>query len=110
MDGYEPAILKDTSVFYKIWKRKSGNRKTTEHTKVGNVPCEFEVNQFLKRCSEVLHRKEEAFGNKLSIMQYYFSKVIEKDFDKAIEEVTAALKEEGFGILTEIDVQSSQGI
>ena len=35
-------------------------------------------------------------------MKYYFSKVIEKDFDKAIEEVTAALKEEGFGILPKL--------
>lgn len=38
-------------------------------------------------------------------MSYYFSTVLkEKDFDQAIEQVTAALKTEGFGVLTEIDI------
>ena len=37
-------------------------------------------------------------------MSYYFNTTLkEKNFDKAIETVTAALKEEGFGVLTEID-------
>ncbi len=40
-------------------------------------------------------------------MSYYFSKVIEMPFDKALEQVIKALKEEGFGILTEIDVQET---
>jgi uncharacterized protein (DUF302 family) len=41
-------------------------------------------------------------------MSYYFNTVIaEKDFDKAIEYVTGALKEEGFGVLTEIDVKET---
>lgn len=40
-------------------------------------------------------------------MKYYFSKVITKDIEEAIEEVTNALKAEGFGILTEIDVQAT---
>lgn len=40
-------------------------------------------------------------------MKYYFSKVITKDIEEAIEEVTNALKTEGFGILTEIDVQAT---
>ena len=38
-------------------------------------------------------------------MRYYFSKIIESDFDEAVARVTAELKKEGFGILTEIDVQ-----
>jgi len=41
-------------------------------------------------------------------MSYYFNTTLnEKDFDKAIEKVTAALKEEGFGVLTEIDVKET---
>lgn len=41
-------------------------------------------------------------------MQYYHHKEI-KDvgFDEVIDKVTAALKEEGFGVLTEIDVQET---
>lgn len=37
-------------------------------------------------------------------MSYYFSKTVNQGFDEAIENVTAALQEKGFGILTEIDV------
>ena len=37
-------------------------------------------------------------------MSYYFSKTVDQSFDEAIENVTAALQEKGFGILTEIDV------
>ena len=37
-------------------------------------------------------------------MSYYFSTTLAMDFDKAIEATTAALKEEGFGVLTEIDI------
>ena len=37
-------------------------------------------------------------------MSYYFSKTVNQSFDEAIENVTAALQEKGFGILTEIDV------
>ena len=40
-------------------------------------------------------------------MKYYFSKIIDEDFDQAILKVTESLKTEGFGILTEIDVQST---
>lgn len=40
-------------------------------------------------------------------MNYYFSKMVGEDFDAAIEATTAALKEEGFGVLTEIDVQAT---
>lgn len=40
-------------------------------------------------------------------MSYYFNKtLITHDFDKAIEQVTDALKAEGFGVLTEIDVSA----
>jgi len=40
-------------------------------------------------------------------MSYYFSKIVSEDFDKAIEKVTEKLKEEGFGVLTEIDVKAT---
>lgn len=41
-------------------------------------------------------------------MSYYFNKTLTgKKFDQAIEEVTAELKKEGFGVLTEIDVKQT---
>lgn len=40
-------------------------------------------------------------------MNYYFSKTIQSDFEAAVSRVTDALKNEGFGILTEIDVQET---
>jgi len=40
-------------------------------------------------------------------MEYYFSKTISGTFDDAIQKVTGALKAEGFGILTEIDIKAT---
>jgi uncharacterized protein (DUF302 family) len=40
-------------------------------------------------------------------MEYYFSKTIAGSFDNAIQKVTEALKGEGFGILTEIDIKAT---
>ena len=40
-------------------------------------------------------------------MSYYFTKTISTTFDDAIKKVTDKLKEEGFGILTEIDVKET---
>ena len=41
-------------------------------------------------------------------MSYYFNKIVKsKDFEKVIEQTTAALKTEGFGVLTEIDIQKA---
>lgn len=40
-------------------------------------------------------------------MKYYFSKSVNYSFDEAIGKVTEALKEEGFGVLTEIDVKET---
>ncbi len=41
-------------------------------------------------------------------MKYYFSKVVQgKNFDEVIDQTTAALKTEGFGVLTEIDIQKA---
>lgn len=40
-------------------------------------------------------------------MSYYTNKVIEGDFDQVIDKVVGALKEEGFGVLSDIDVKST---
>ena len=40
-------------------------------------------------------------------IQYGFGKTVEIDFDSAIEKVTAELQKEGFGVLTDIDVQAT---
>lgn len=40
-------------------------------------------------------------------MSYHFSKIVNIPFDEAIGKTSAALKENGFGILTEIDIQNT---
>ncbi len=40
-------------------------------------------------------------------MKYYFNKTLHEDFEKVIDRVTEALKKEGFGILTEIDIKET---
>jgi uncharacterized protein (DUF302 family) len=40
-------------------------------------------------------------------MSYYFSKTVKGSFEEVVEKVTASLKNEGFGILTEIDVRET---
>jgi len=41
-------------------------------------------------------------------MSYYFNKIVKTtNFNEAIEHVTALLKKEGFGVLTEIDLQKA---
>lgn len=40
-------------------------------------------------------------------MQYHYSKTLDLGFEETIDQVTTALKKEGFGVLTEIDVQST---
>ncbi len=40
-------------------------------------------------------------------MSYYFSKIINESFDKTIVKVILFLKNEGFGVLTEIDVKET---
>ena len=40
-------------------------------------------------------------------MKYYLNKSTQYSFDTAIEKITAALKEQGFGILMEIDMKAT---
>ena len=40
-------------------------------------------------------------------MSYYLSRTVDSAFDEVVQRVTAALKEEGFGVLTDIDVQAT---
>lgn len=39
--------------------------------------------------------------------EFSFGKTVNQDFESAVESVTEALKAEGFGVLTEIDVQAT---
>jgi len=41
------------------------------------------------------------------IKEYAYSTVLNTSYEDAISKVTDALKEEGFGVLTEIDVKST---
>ena len=40
-------------------------------------------------------------------MEYYFSKTINENFEDAVQKVTEALKTQGFGVLTEIDIKAT---
>ncbi len=40
-------------------------------------------------------------------MSYYIAKTLQQDFDATVNEVIARLKEHGFGVLTDIDVQAT---
>lgn len=40
-------------------------------------------------------------------MAYYISRTVSRPFDAVVAELTAGLKEQGFGLLTDIDVQST---
>jgi len=40
-------------------------------------------------------------------MAYYFSKTLPVGFDEAVRRTTEALKQQGFGIITEIDVKET---
>jgi len=40
-------------------------------------------------------------------MAYSFGRIVEMDFDAAVERTTACLKEQGFGVLAEIDIAAA---
>lgn len=43
---------------------------------------------------------------KSEITTYYFTKIVDYTFDEAIEKVTATLKEQGFGVVSDIDMKA----
>ena len=50
--------------------------------------------------------KGQPFNNhyKMEIMEYYFSKTLNVTFDEAVKLTTEALKSEGFGVISEINM------
>lgn len=42
-----------------------------------------------------------------NVKRYAFSRVLDTSYEKAVEAVRRALKEQGFGVLTEIDVRAT---
>lgn len=54
-----------------------------------------------------LEQLEPATNQKKADHPYGIRKVTARTFDEAVEAITAALKEQGFGVLTEIDVRAT---
>jgi uncharacterized protein (DUF302 family) len=54
-----------------------------------------------------MKKENESLIQKNKNMNYYFNKTINGTFEEVIDRVTQALKEEGFGILTEIDIKET---
>jgi uncharacterized protein (DUF302 family) len=40
-------------------------------------------------------------------MQYYFNKIVKGDFDDVVDRTVESLKQDGFGVLTDIDVKQT---
>ena len=54
-----------------------------------------------------MKKENETLILKNKNMNYYFNKTINGTFEEVIDRVTQELKEEGFGILTEIDIKET---
>lgn len=58
-------------------------------------------------CIKLFKIKNELIYYKGDFMEYYISTKLKKSFDESIDLVTEKLKEQGFGVLTEIDVKTT---
>jgi len=76
--------------------------KLKEHKNMLDVEL---LNELKKENSEIAYKDMNRALLKLEIMNYYINKTIKADFKQAVQLVTEALKTEGFGVLSEIDIQ-----
>ena len=83
---------------------KNGNRGRKKITKI-DILKERLVNSEISM--EEYEEQKRNIKSKIKPMKYYFNKTIKGTFEEVIEKVTEGLKEEGFGILTEIDVTAT---
>ena len=84
-----------------LYMDKNGIRGRKRITKIKILKERFINSEISKEEYEEQKRNIKA---KIKLMNYYFNKTIKGTFEEVIEKVTEGLKEEGFGILTEIDV------
>jgi uncharacterized protein (DUF302 family) len=54
-----------------------------------------------------MKKENKLLTQKNKKMSYYFNKTINGTFEEVIDKVTKGLKEEGFGILTDIDISAT---
>ena len=83
---------------------KNGNRGRKKIIKI-DILKESLVNSEISM--EEYEEQKRNIKSKIKPMKYYFNKTIKGTFEEVIEKVTEGLKEEGFGILTEIDVTAT---
>ena len=114
--------MKDVSQLVKIPTEQTVYRETpiaittiTNQKKPNNLysfcflikAIQFSKNGVGNNKRTILETNKVTLTIKHKIMEYYFSKTITGSFDDAIQKVTEALKAEGFGILTEIDIKET---
>ena len=83
---------------------KNGNRGRKKIIKIDILKESF-INSEISM--EEYEEQKRNIKSKIKPMEYYFNKTIKGTFEEVIEKVTEGLKEEEFGILTEIDVTAT---
>jgi uncharacterized protein (DUF302 family) len=100
------AHLKETLLYYRriaIAELEADLFKATLSTDGGKSK---QVYGKLIGAKAALLRAEASALSHLNV-DYYFSKLLSLNFDQAVQKTTEALKAEGFGIITEIDVRTT---